>query len=289
MSNLGLAKVIGNGDLNVLALSDLHLHRYKLNLTAKHLQRFCDSVLHLGTYPIDVIVIAGNLGYYNHDNQKFLRYLVDTYNVIVLFTYGNYDLHLSSPKQVAKYKGQSFNRVMEMKKWANTQNHIYFLDGDYIDIKGVRFGGLCNWYDGSYKGIPQLINTYWCETSKDHRYILKNGEPYSHFLHIRDEVNAEENLSNLLQAKCDYVFTAISPVLDKSLIDPRWEDSYTTGFYYSKDLENIGTYEFRYLQFGHTYFNVVKNMQGVLVFNASLGNPLYNKDYTPLIVQVSTN
>lgn len=267
--------------MNVLALSDLHLDAYLLNATDSKLKKYCESVLHLTTQPVDVITIAGDLGHYNADNQALLTYLAKTYSCQVLFTYGNHDLYITSQKQFHKYQGQSFNRTKEMKDWAKTQSNIHFLDGDYIDINGVRFGGLCNWYDGSYNNFDQLANFHWNSNFTDYFYIYKNGVRYFDFNSIRDDVNAENNLSYLVSKNCDYIFTHVCPIIDKDLIEHSYQEQRSTAFYFSDDYDTLENSKVRYLQFGHTHSSLSKHYDNMFAFNASLGYPKESKNFTP--------
>lgn len=274
--------------MKILPLSDVHLDFYLLNTNKRKLKRFCESVLHINHEKIDVITVAGDLGHYNADNKRFLTYLSETYNAQVLFTYGNHDLYLVSPKQVSKYKGQSIDRLKEMELWASTQENIHFLDGTFVDIQGVRFGGMCNWYDGTFSPLSTVFTNYeWLKKFNDSQHIYKNGEKYSSFLAISDDLDVEDKRQALIDADCDYLFFHVSPILDKDLIETRYQEDLFTAFYFSNNPEFLYTSKLKYLQFGHTHNALNKHYDHIEVFNASLGYPSESFNFTPRYITLS--
>ena len=271
--------------MKVLALSDLHLDHYLLNATQRSLKHYCESVLRIVEPRIDVITVAGDIGHYNADNKLLLQYLAETYSATVLFTYGNHDAWLCSPRQITKYNGQSMDRLYEMRDWAHSQPHIHYLDGSYIDIQGVRFGGIGNWYDGSYMGLTPSADNLW-RTFSDHFRIFKNGVNYHSLFDLRDDLDIDNKLATLLASNCDYLFTHVCPIIDTDLIQPEYLHDYYTAFFFSNNTEQVFSSNLRYLQFGHTHSNISKTYVDFRVFNASLGYPKESKLFSPTYVDI---
>jgi hypothetical protein len=273
--------------MKVLPLSDIHLDFYFLNANKRQFKRYCESVLHINEPNIDVITVAGDLGHYNADNKAFLIYLAETYEAEILFTYGNHCLYFTSPKQLTKYKGQSMDRIRDMKGWASNQEHIHFLDGTYIDIQGKRFGGMCNWYDGSYYQLgPILANYNWKKSFNDYYCIYKNGERYVNFLDIRDELDADAKIQALVDADCNYIFTHVCPLIDNDIIELKYQDDPYTAFYFSNNSEVLDTPSLQYLQFGHTHNSLYKQYGKILAFNAAVGYPHESKNFNPRYIDM---
>lgn len=266
--------------MSILTLSDIHLDFYfkffssSPQKTERVLTKFCNETIKIPSIIYDVIIVAGDIGHYNSDNKEFLKFLRDYYGAVVLFTSGNHDLYLISNKQKNKYNFNSLERIEDMKNWSTKQKNIYFLDGDYIDIQEVRFGGVSNWYDGSYlRSKTENLNDLWKIKMNDYHYILKDGEKYRSFLDIKKDLKVDEKWNNLRIANCDYIFTHVSPVIDEDLIDPMYKNEILTSFYTSsainlKDFSNL-----KYLQYGHVHVNIKKIIDGIQFFNSSIGYP----------------
>ncbi len=109
----------------------------------------------------DVLIIAGDLGHYNQQAKEMLIQLKETYKDIIVVS-GNHDRYLVSDHVCKQYEWQSQQRVDELQSMCNAIDGVHFLDGDVVDINGVRFGGLCGWYDlpnsGDIKHWRQALN-----------------------------------------------------------------------------------------------------------------------------------
>lgn len=269
--------------MKILPLSDLHLDFYATKYTTKTLQTFCTRTLELDTVEFDCITIAGDLGHSNGGNKLLLKYLRDTYNVPVLFTYGNHDLYFVSSSQRNKYYNHSYNRVEDMANFAATEEDIYFLDGSIQKINGVSIGGVANWYDCSYLS-PKDPETLWHKGMNDSRLILHHGNVYESPLEIRKYLNVDEKLKAVLSA--DYIFSHVLPILEPDLVMPQYRDDPFTSFYMSDSKNIIFPNNAKYWQFGHMHHSLSKTINKTVFFNASLGYPSESLYFKPRTVQV---
>jgi metallophosphoesterase superfamily enzyme len=64
----------------------------------------------LPSNPSDTLVIAGDLGHYNHQNKLFLITLREFYKNIIL-VHGNHDLYMISASIRKSFLYNSFNRL----------------------------------------------------------------------------------------------------------------------------------------------------------------------------------
>ena len=137
--------------MQVDILSDLHLDYYfpkdKYNVDA--VASIFNPLFLQGRKIGDVLVIAGDIGHYNEQNIKVIKYFKDTYYKHVICVLGNHDYYILSPEDLLCY-GNSFNRATELITALNAIEGVHCLDGNTIDIEGVIFGGTTAWYDGAY-------------------------------------------------------------------------------------------------------------------------------------------
>jgi hypothetical protein len=138
-------------------ISDIHLdfwvpYETSLELQQGKIDRLIDQLLPAN--PSKVLVIAGDLGHHNEQNELLLKSLKRVYSGI-LFVFGNHDLYLVSRESLQKYSYNSMNRRAEMKRLAEEIEGVTCLDGDLITIDGVTYGGMGMWYDYSF-GIREL-------------------------------------------------------------------------------------------------------------------------------------
>jgi len=278
---------IQTNELNILAVSDIHLDSYKIGMLTKHLESFCKHTLKVPK-DIDVITIAGDLGHYNNDNKNLLQYLSDTYEVPVLFTGGNHDLYLVSNKQKYKYNCDSFTRLNDMIEWADSKDTIHYLDGDTITIKGVTFGGVMGWYDGSYGGYDKEgLTDLWRYWMNDSKLILDKGDPYDRFDDLFHILDVENKIKQVIRNGAQYLFTHVCPINHKDLVDDKHKEGRSVAFYFNKAMQVDDMKDLKYVQFGHIHERLSTVVNGVEFFNAALGYCFEStRATTPLIKTV---
>jgi hypothetical protein len=67
----------------------------------------------------------------------------------IFVTFGNHDMYLVSNAQRSKYQ-ISWNKVKDLKQICECIDTVEFLDGNIIEVDGIKIGGAGMWYDMSY-------------------------------------------------------------------------------------------------------------------------------------------
>lgn len=147
----------------------------------------------------DMLIIAGDLGHYNKQNIEFLKLMADNY-LHVIFTHGNHDLYLINEDEKLRYGGDSFNRLIELRKAVDKMDNVYYLDGDMVEINGVKIASGSLWYDYSYglkRGLQAWqIQKYFIEESNDCNMIMK---PKIHTPHVYDHFSKPKTFIDNLE------------------------------------------------------------------------------------------
>ena len=104
--------------------------------------------------------------------------------------------------QKEKYKEDSFNRLEELKEYVDKIDNVHYLDGEMIEIEGIKVAGASLWYDYSYgleRGIQAWeIQKYFLEVMNDSRNIMK---PTVHTPHVYDHFSKPKTfIDNLAYA-----------------------------------------------------------------------------------------
>ena len=241
--------------------SDIHLDFWVKNTNQKKkIENFIKKML--APQKMDVLIIAGDLGHFNYQNILLIEVLRE-YASSVLVSFGNHDLYLVSKKQKEKYKS-SFNRLLEFKEMLKKFDNVFFLDGDLVEIDGVRFLGAGGWYDFSLAlkyGISlDRVYKEWESVMNDAKMIVPKINPVE-FSFIQKE-KIRKNIS-----KADIVFTHVPPVYVGC-----YDDVFLNAFYtfYGYDLleKNL-----KYWIFGHCHTPCSMEIEGVNLLSSPLGYP----------------
>jgi len=268
-------------------LSDLHLDFY-----FRGEKNHADAVQKLYT-PIfiqqeqrsvgNVLIVAGDLGHDNLQNIDILKHIKDIFaykHIICLL--GNHDYYLIDSRQRAKYDSNSFLRTAEMRELINNQKDMYCLDGNVIELEGVRFGGCDSWYDGTYtlthfshtedsqkqyhKTIDDnYIHRLWNQTMNDAHYIY--GMDWKAF-------SASENEKiETIYKNVDVMITHINPSIRKEHTDTLYQEEPSTGFFTFDGLNYLKNGSMKYWIFGHTHTPIEFNLEGVHCICNPMGYP----------------
>ncbi|MEO1958476.1 MAG: metallophosphoesterase [Nautiliaceae bacterium] len=126
--------------------SDIHLDFWiGTSNNERKFENFVKKIL--SPKEFDVLIIAGDLGHYNHQNY-FLLKILKKWTKNILLCLGNNDFYLVSKAQINKCE-TSFNRVAEFKEMVASLDGVYLLDGELVEIGEVRFLGVNGRYDFS--------------------------------------------------------------------------------------------------------------------------------------------
>lgn len=212
----------------------------------------------------DYLIIAGDIGHYNRQNKFFLDELSKEYKNIYL-VFGNHDLYFVSSKQSYKYNFNSFNRIKEMKEWIDEQNNIHYLDGNIVDVEGVKITGANMWYDFSYGlsigNTKEQILYKWHDLSNDSR-LISRFDMEKYFLE-------EKSKLDLVVENADVIVTHVGP--DVRLSDYSGSDRIYNNFYFFNGMDFIEDLENKIWLFGHIHKRRDISYNGWRIINHALG------------------
>jgi len=252
--------------MKIAYCSDTHVDYWNTELNPAHENCKKKFDIYINTTlkpkPADVLIIAGDIGHFNNQNKVFLQMMKDIYSEVII-TFGNHDMYLISKSIQAKYKYNSMSRLQEMKEMCSDIG-VHVLDGNIIEINGVRFGGTPMWYN-----LPKQNDIIdWKDLLKDSR-LIQNGivriypdySGYSTRNVVRSTfdtqtyyLNQVANLQRISEQKCDIFVSHVCPVIIPDFIKERnFNTSKYDKFYESNNIELIKRTGAKICIFGHTH------------------------------------
>lgn len=143
-----------------------------------------------------ILVVAGDLGHYNYQNQYLLKSFKRFYDDVV-FVLGNHDLYLTTVKQQLKYKKSSFKRVVEMFDFASETDGIHMLHAylnNFVILDGVTIvGDIGCW--GSLPNGRQLSQLTEEKMFNDYETLMNDSRC------IFDKVDNDWDFSHRMQSQ----------------------------------------------------------------------------------------
>ncbi len=200
----------------------------------------------------DTLIIAGDIGHINRQNINLLKMFRQRYYKHIVMVAGNHDYLLYAKRGDGKIYKDSFERINDFKIKINKIDGLYFLDGDVININGIRIGGSMGWYDGKYTlkhftpFHPLSLQVLWSETMPDSRAII----PMSRF---DDLFDVEYEKMHKASLSCDVMVTHINPSIEKEHTHPQYRDNKGTAFYTFDGDELLKQTPAKFWIFGHTH------------------------------------
>jgi len=127
--------------MKIWYVSDLHFDFITTSnrATSKLLKRYFDE------YEGEMLLIAGDISHYLKQIETILNFFTEKFDH-VLYVYGNHEFYNVSHRQQKRYV-QTFDKINALK---NLNTRAILLDGDYVEIHGIKIGGGCGWHDKSY-------------------------------------------------------------------------------------------------------------------------------------------
>lgn len=259
--------------------------------------------------PADVLLIPGDIGHYNAQNLKCLEYLRQYYKRIVV-TFGNHDYYLVTHSVRDKYRyrnpnAPSVERVNEMKQMIEDAEWIDYVDGNVIDIDGIKIGGATGWYDGSLlmsngKSYDD-VQWEWRFQMNDANLIYPNGNNGVKFDRLFNE--QKHRLDDVYQ-HCDIMMSHVSPLSEwnqfvqmynyqsaLAAIDPNYAQNHEglkdyRAFYCFDGKKYLEEGSMKHWVFGHTHRNfhrLYERADGktVDIYCNSIGYPKNRREKTP--------
>ncbi len=197
-----------------------------------------------------VLIIAGDLGHYNFQNIEVLKILQKEYYKHIICVLGNHDYYLIGSQR--NNYNNSFDRAYEMKNLINAQTNMYCLDGDIIEIDGIRFGGAMGWYDDAYLKYyyssfsQKSNNAMWNNISMDSEYIV--GVDNYDDLHKIEYPKLQKVYKN-----CDVMISHINPSYLHEHINSAYHNEQGNTFFTFDGHDLLKNGNMKYWIYGHTH------------------------------------
>lgn len=220
----------------------------------------------------DVLLLPGDIGHYNAQNLQCLEYMRQYFDRIVV-TFGNHDYYLITNSVREKYKYRNPNRpseerVAEMKKMIEDAEGIDYVDGNILDINGVKIGGATGWYDGSLltNKDREVVQAEYDKVMNDNKLIVPK-QPFDRLFH------EQKHRLDAVYRECDIMMSHVSPLSewkqfvemygfdsDQAARDPNYSINHEAlqdyrAFYCFDGKEYLENGSMKHWVFGHTHRN----------------------------------
>ncbi len=237
-------------------LSDLHLDFYfrpGVEITQDNVKSLFDDIfIHDKNNPSEILVIAGDIGHYNDQNIEVLKIIQQEYYKYIICILGNHDYYLINSSDKKQYDFNSYNRAKEMRSLINNEQNMYCLDGNIVEINGVKFGGCDGSYNYAYmkKYFPQkdkdFTNRLWKNSIND--YYMTEG-----IGNFEDIFNIEKPKIEAVYKKCDIMITHVNPSYLEENIDSKYQNCDINTFFTFDGHDYLKDGSMKYWVFGHTH------------------------------------
>ncbi|RXK03587.1 metallophosphoesterase [Halarcobacter bivalviorum] len=238
-------------------LSDLHIDFYfkpKEKIEDEQIKKLYDPIIKKDNREIgDVLIIPGDIGHYNHQNIKVLKYFKEHYYKHLICILGNHDYYLVGKDSKLQFK-DSFARAEEMRLRINREENLYCLDGNVIEIEGIKFGGCDSWYNDGYlkrkfpnEDFPvKSTNQMWHNCMNDSNFIFG-------IENFNDIFETEKPKIEAVYQNCDVMITHINPSCKDENMSERYQNNQTNTFFTFEGEEYLKNGSMKYWIFGHTH------------------------------------
>jgi metallophosphoesterase superfamily enzyme len=221
----------------------------------------------------EVLIIAGDIGHYNEQNIAILKILKKEYYKHIVCVLGNHDYYLVSFLQRDDYDENSYERVKEMRKLISDEDGLYCLDGNVVEINGVRFGGCDSSYSNAFikahfpkADHPKSNNEMWKRTMPDATAMFGINQ-YNQL--YKEEIPKIERVYQ----ECDVMITHVNPSFLKEHMSPYFSNNITSTFFCFDGHRFLEGGTMKYWVFGHTHDKIEYEYAGVQCICNPLGNP----------------
>jgi|GEM_PF-455632 len=238
--------------LKIDILSDTHFDNYFYGkYTNYDVINFYSQIIDFNNCG-DILVIAGDIGHNNSQNIKILKLLKQYYKNIICVL-GNHDYYLLGKENKSQFK-DSFERVENMRELINSQDGMYCLNGDIIELDGIKFGGCDGWYNDGYfeRQYPaeafsrKSTNVMWRNIMNDANFIY-GVENFDDIFQI------ERPKIEKVFKECDVMITHINPSAKNEHINIRFQNNPSNVFFCFEGEKYLKNGNMKYWIFGHTH------------------------------------
>jgi metallophosphoesterase superfamily enzyme len=261
--------------LSVSILSDLHFdsHLPSYGVSDTMVRKLFDPIFTQdGMEPADVLIIARDLGHYNSQSYTIIKMLREIYFKHIICVLGNHDYYLINHIQRDDYDLDSFKRVDEMRNLLNSIDGVHCLNGNVVEIEGIRFGGCDSWYDGAYsmwlydpkRTKGDWIDSYWRMRMNDAHH-MPNIKRFDALWKI------EKRKIEAVYQQCDVMITHVMPSINPEHVDKMYRNDKATGYFTfdgQKYLKDTTAHTWIY---GHSHSNKDVQVNGVRMVANQLG------------------
>jgi DNA repair exonuclease SbcCD nuclease subunit len=115
-------------------LSDIHIDYYfnkQEELTDEAIKEVYEPIIFINGKVAEVLIISGDIGHYNNQNIRVLKYLKEHYYKYILCVLGNHDYFLVGKDMKFQFEN-SYERVKNMRDLINREDGLYCLNGEII-------------------------------------------------------------------------------------------------------------------------------------------------------------
>ncbi|MDF1876129.1 metallophosphoesterase [Sulfurimonas sp. SAG-AH-194-I05] len=221
----------------------------------------------------DVLIIAGDIGHYNHQNIQILKILQAEYYQHIVSVLGNHDYYLINRIAEDNYDKDSFNRIKEMRSLINAEENMHCLNGTVVTIDGVKFGGCDSSYNNAYlKAYFPLVNhpTYnnnlWKSSIND--YANMGGVNQYNQIYKLELPKIEA-----VYKECDIMITHVNPSFLHDHMSQYYMNQKSNTFFCFNGHRYMQDGTMKYWVFGHTHDTLEYEHEGVKCICNPFGYP----------------
>lgn len=258
--------------VKISILSDLHFdsHLPSFGVTETMVRRLFDPIFKT---PADVLVIAGDLGHYNNQTFTIVKMLREIYFKHIVCVLGNHDYYLVNRMLIDDYDNNSFKRVEAMRNLLNSIDGVYCLDGNIVEIEGIRFGGCDSWYDGQYWLVnlnPHYVKAMF-HVREQWRFTMNDYPCIKGIKQFDDLWEIEKPKIEAVYKKCDVMITHVMPSINPEHVDRHYQSDKGTAYFCfdgEKYLKETTAHTWIY---GHSHTNQEVDVHGVRMIANQMG------------------
>jgi len=259
-------------------ISDIHIdiwlnHKHRIEEEKYNdLSDFVQNILVPKTN--ELLIIAGDISNRLEDTFKLLIILKTYYNNIIIVP-GNHEMYIINAKDRYKYRLDSKRKLESLNLFCN-ENNLIFLNGDYIELYGLRIVGGMMYSNQTYSNESyQDLKNNWYNNSNDSNHIYYTNS-HGRFTYEEQQIHFKEEREKLYKYKdIDICITHFPPITSSNMPD-KFKDHISNNFYYFKDdllTERLNPSVWIY---GHIHNKHLDIINGTKYISNPLGYPKEN-------------
>lgn len=247
-------------------LSDLHFDYYfkQFNISNVDIHKVYDRYFIKDRSIGDVLVVAGDLGHHNNQNIILLKKIKKMYGYkAIICVLGNHDYLLTNRIAEDDYE-TSFDRANEMKELINAEEGLYCLDGDVVEVDGIKFGGAMGWYSSAFlKAYYPFQDVSASANNGMWKNCMPDGKQIIGIKDFDELYYVERPKLEAVYDKCDIMITHINPSFYKEHIAQSYQNEQTTTFFCFNGHDLLRGTTAKHWIFGHTHESYSYEFEGV--------------------------